>query len=234
MLRRTALLLLALGCLPAAALADQPAPKVLDHLVRVTGGAAATDRLPMVIAIHGLGDRPESFAGLFRGYPGKLRVIIPRAPTPYGRGGTWFRLEKPPSAGMVADMRVSADALAALITQAQTQHPTQGKPIVTGFSQGGMLSYAMAVLYPDAIRGAVPIAGLLPKALWPKAGPIAPIRALHGAADDRVPYSAAEALTIHLVDLKADAQLTPFQGVKHRVPAPVQAAAFEAIEAFTK
>lgn len=234
--------------LPLGALADQPTPAVvktaakapvLDHLVRLTGGAAATDRLPMVIALHGLGDRPESFARLFEGYPGKLRIIVARAPKPYGRGGTWFRLEKPPGAGMTADMRTSAKAVADLIAHAQTRYPTRGKPIVTGFSQGGMLSYAMAVLYPRAIRGAVPIAGLLPKALWPvrvgdKGEAVAPIRALHGTADDRVPYSAAEALTIHLLDLKVDAQLTPFFGVKHRVPPPVRAAAFEAIAAFAK
>ena len=237
--RRPVLLLLLLACLPAMAFADQPTPTplkspVLEHLVRVTGGAASTDRLPMVIAVHGLGDRPESFARLFEGYPGKVRVIVPRAPTPYGRGGTWFRLEKPPGPGMVADMRTSADALAQLIAVAQTRYPTQGKPIVTGFSQGGMLSYAMAVLHPKAIRGAVPIAGLLPKALWPKAGPVAPVRALHGTADNRVPYSAAEALTLHLVDLKIDAQLTPFLDVKHSVPAAVRAAAFEAIKAFAK
>lgn len=234
------LVLLAL-VLPASALADERVvaskAQPLEYLVQVTGGAAPTDRLPMVVAIHGLGDRPEAFTGMFRGYPGKLRIIVPRAPTPYGKhglGGSWFRIERPPSTAMLADMRASAAKLARLITSAQARYPTRGKPIVTGFSQGGMLSFAMAVLYPELIRGAVPIAGLLPKALWPKSGPVAPVRALHGTADNRVPYSAAEALTLHLVDMKVDARLTPFQGVRHRVPTAVRAAAFKAIAEFAK
>ncbi|MGK0358477.1 MAG: hypothetical protein ACI9U2_000766 [Bradymonadia bacterium] len=37
-----------------------------------------------------------------------------------------------------------------------------------------------------------------------------------------------------MLDLKVDAQLTPFFGVKHRVPPPVRAAAFEAIAKFAK
>lgn len=221
----TLLMLVGLAC-------ARPAP--LEHRVYLTGGAQPSETLPMVIAIHGLGDSPARFEGLFRGYPGRLRVIVPRAPTPYGRGGTWFRIERPPGAAMVADMRASTARLAELIQIATARYPTRGKPIVTGFSQGGMLSFAMAIAHPALIRGAIPIAGLLPTVMWPKTGRIAPIRALHGTADDRVPYAAAEALVLHAMDRGADAHLIPFVGVKHQVPRPVRQALFAAIAEWTR
>jgi phospholipase/carboxylesterase len=227
------LLRLCLPLLLLAGLAHARPADPLDHLVLLTGGATASETVPMVIAIHGLGDRPESFQGLFRGYPGKLRVIVPRAPTPYGRGSSWFRIERPPGAAMVSDMRASTEKLAALIRIVTQRYPTRGKPIVTGFSQGGMLSFALAVAHPDAIRGAIPIAGLLPKSMWPTSGKTAPIRALHGTADNRVPYKAAEALVLHLMDRGGDVHLTPFAGVRHQVPPPVRAALYAGIQAWT-
>lgn len=217
----------------AAPASAKDAP-LLDHLVRTTGGAAADARLPMVVAIHGLGDRPEAFIRVLEGYPGRVRLIVPRAPTPYGRGGSWFRIERPPAAAMVSDMRASTAAIDRLIRALTTRYPTRGKPVVTGFSQGGMLSFALATRYPDSIAGAVPIAGMLPKPMWPAKGPIAPIRALHGVADNRVPYQAAEAVVLHLLDLGGDVQLQPFVGVRHRVPAAVRKAAFTAIEGFVR
>ena len=42
-----------------------------------------------------------------------------------------------------------AEEIARLTAQVQKGHPTRGKPILTGFSQGGILSYAMAVLHPE-------------------------------------------------------------------------------------
>ncbi|MEO5731572.1 MAG: hypothetical protein ABI134_18870, partial [Byssovorax sp.] len=54
---------------PSASLpASAPTSRSLEaagvrYLERVTGGAAPEDALPLVIGIHGYGDRPESYAG---------------------------------------------------------------------------------------------------------------------------------------------------------------------------
>lgn len=222
---------LLVGAVAPVAAKDAP---LLEYLVETTGGAKADARLPMVIAIHGLGDRPEAFKRLFTRFPGQVRLIVPRAPLPYGKGTSWFRIERPPGAKMLGDMRSSTARLARLIEVVTRRYPTRGKPVVTGFSQGGMLSFALAVAHPKLIAGAVPVAGMLPRAMWPKVGPVAPIRAVHGTADNRVPYAAAEATVVHLLDLKGDVGLQPFVGVKHRVPGVVRAAAFEAILGFVR
>ena len=63
----------------------------LEYLEVLTGGAAETDAVPIVIAMHGLGDHPETFRLLLDDLPAKARVIFPRAPMPHGPDGfSWF------------------------------------------------------------------------------------------------------------------------------------------------
>jgi phospholipase/carboxylesterase len=61
--------------------------------------------------------------------------------------------------------------------------------VVTGFSQGAMLSYAVIARPEARVFAALPIAGLLPRELWPEARPIGGLMpgvyAFHGAADAR-------------------------------------------------
>ncbi|MFT7521301.1 MAG: hypothetical protein ACI9MC_003452, partial [Kiritimatiellia bacterium] len=37
----------------------------LQYIERVTGGAEASDELPLIVAVHGLGDQPAHFAWIF-------------------------------------------------------------------------------------------------------------------------------------------------------------------------
>ena len=66
-------------------------------------------------------------------------------------------------------------------------HKTKGKPVLVGFSQGGILSFALATRFPDKFHAAFPIAGWLPPSLIPKEkkpGIKYPyIHALHGGKD---------------------------------------------------
>ncbi len=81
------------GGSPEAAATSVPGPTnrpALEYIERVTGGAAEDARLPMITAVHGLGDRPEHFEALFDDLPLRARVILPRAPKPYSGGGSWF------------------------------------------------------------------------------------------------------------------------------------------------
>jgi phospholipase/carboxylesterase len=203
----------------------------------VTGGAQASDPLPMVVAIHGLGDKPSAFVDLFRALPAKVRVVAPAGPSPHGPGFSWFDVRGASNPDSLAPgIAKAADALAAWIAQLAAQRPTVGKPVVTGFSQGGMLSFALAIRHPQLIAAAIPVAGALPKALWPEsavASQLPAITALHGAADTRVPYDGAKLLVAHLETLGWAAKLQSFEGVAHRIPEPVRAALYAAIEAHT-
>ena len=66
---------------PGVVIEPPPLPVAGDlaYLEVVLGGARPEEPLPMIVAIHGLGDEPHNFAGLFDGFPECARLILPRA-----------------------------------------------------------------------------------------------------------------------------------------------------------
>lgn len=178
----------------------------------------------MIVAIHGLGDRPDRFALLDR-YPAPARVVYPRGLSPHGGGYSWFAIDvgraTAPGPETVEGVAQAADALARMIEELTRRHPTRGKPVVTGFSQGGMLSFAIAVRHPSAVAAAIPIAGYLPPPLRPTAAPAghAPLVALHGAADPLIPVTAARESVEALRAAGFRAELIEYPDVPHSVSA---------------
>jgi phospholipase/carboxylesterase len=216
--------------------ASVPEAAGIRYLERTTGGAAASDRLPLVVAIHGLGDRPESFASVFAPLRARARLVVPYGLDPWHDGFSWFPagwLDDPQK--LAHGTSAAADRLAAMITALARARPTAGRPIVTGFSQGGMLSFTLAVLHPEAVGAAFPVGGLLAPPLlpssWP-AGRVEPaIHAFHGADDDRVPVAGARTTVQRLHDLGLGADLHEYPGVRHTIPPAMQADLCRALDA---
>lgn len=195
----------------------------LERLELVTGGARAGDALPLVVAIHGLGDTPRGLLWLFEDFPLPARVVLPRAPTPHAGGASWFPLpwDRGGAAAFERGVAAAAEQLTALLETLARERPTEGRPVVTGFSQGGILAFALATTRPDLVSAAIPIAGTLPRSLWPRALPSGaagvPLRALHGRDDDVLPPGPTEALVAHLRRLGFDAELRLYPGTGHTV-----------------
>lgn len=180
----------------------------------------------LVVLIHGLGDTPEDFsahlAELIAATP--ARFIAPKGVNAYGSGWGWFAFARPleaPPAAVLTQMRSSTQRLAALI-RAQRNKSPNAKVIVVGFSQGGMLSLALALHEPDAVDAVVPIAGWLPKALVPppaslRARQFPPIRAFHGLADSLVPVVPTKTLIDQLQVYDLDAHMQAYAGTEHEI-----------------
>ena len=189
----------------------------------VSGGAEADANLPMVILIHGLGDNPESFEGLVQGFDTPARFIIPRGFDSHGRGWSWFayRGSEQGVEETAAGIAASADKLAPAIEALSQARPTQGKPVVSGFSQGGMLSFTLAVRHGELLSAAYPIGGWLPEPLWPadasQAGSCPPILAFHGEEDERVPLAPTRAGVEHMRGLGYEVELRTYSGLGHSI-----------------
>jgi phospholipase/carboxylesterase len=224
----------------AATAAPVPAAPALEaagieYVVRHAAGAPAEAELPLVVAIHGFGDRPESFAQVLGGYPRPARLVFPRGIDRHGGGFSWFPIDPraPDADGVEEGVRAATQRLAAAIAALRDRYPTRGKPIVTGFSQGGMLSFAIAVAHPDLVALAVPVAGWLPPGLWPGPAPegAPPIVGLHGDADAILRLEPTREAVRALRNAGWPAELVEYPGVGHHVDAAMQRELFRRIVA---
>jgi len=193
----------------------------LEFLEFTTAGAPADAPLPMLVAIHGLGDEPVNFSNLLRDLSVPARVIVPRGIDTYEPGWSWFplRARDPDVDALAEGMMVAADLIAKSVESLAAQRPTQGKPVVTGFSQGGMLSFALATKHGQLFSAAVPVSGWLPPPLWPDAGTpaatIPPVIALHGTEDPALRYSKTVECIEVLTKRGVEASLIAYPGVPH-------------------
>lgn len=187
----------------------------IPYLERVTGGARAEDRLPMIVVLHPMGGDPAGMVPLLSGYRGRARLVFPSGKP---RGGMYFWFDSPRADGAAEEYVHEVDRLMALLKVLTNAHPTEGRPFVTGFSQGGTMTFALAATHPDAIAGAFPVSGLLPPSLYPSttsSSKLPPVVAFHGAADLAVPIAAARASITALQGAGYTAELHEYPGLEH-------------------
>jgi phospholipase/carboxylesterase len=196
----------------------------IDYLEVVPEGFEHVDAtLPMLIFIHGRGDRPRTPAGPFMGLEEPVRLIIPRAPETLGDGFSWLPVSarRGESQELLDGIRSTSAHLANAIEMLVNRHPTLGTPIVMGFSQGGMLSFALAVHHPEVVGAAFPLAGWLPPSLMPDGQRphtrYPAIRALHGEDDPILPVSRTEVSARDLTDMGFEVELETYEDVPHRM-----------------
>ena len=163
----------------------------------------------------------------------RARLILPYGLEPYGEGFSWFSDWKD-EAELADGTRHAADRLAAMIDELARRRPTTGRAVITGFSQGGILSFTLAVLHPESVGAAFPVSGLLATPLWPIAWPPGRekplVRAFHGTDDNRVPIAGARATVRRLKDVGLDAELAEYPGVTHTTTAEMRRDLVRAIE----
>jgi phospholipase/carboxylesterase len=170
---------------------------------------------PLVVALHGRGGRPEKLAWLWDDFPQPIQVALVQGPERFGWGWEWFDWPR----------GTSDDALAAAVGAAEDKlWPTivalahGRKVIVTGFSQGAMVAYALAARHPDEIAYAFPISGGAPHHLFPRnPARTAPVYALHGTDDDVIPVYFARATVAAFRDSGGKAELREFAATGHTI-----------------
>ena len=178
----------------------------------IVAPADAPPDAPIVLALHGRGDRGERFARLAEQLRLPLRFVVGDAPMPWGaRGGRrWFDMKSPdlPAqlSARVADLVSLADVVAARWPQAPT-------PILLGFSQGAMLSLQALAQRPDRFAGVIALSGslLVTEGLTPaKAG--RPALITTGTKDRVVPSARSRAAAAALEALGHQVDTLEFEG----------------------
>lgn len=209
------------------------APTAPIYIERVTGGGRADEALPLIFAIHGYGDRPEDFSRVASGFPAKARWIFLRGFEPMGNGHAWFpiRFRDGRAEALAVGLQQASERVAKEISKLKRERPTKGPVLVTGFSQGGMLSFALAVQAEPVVDAAFPVGGWLPDVMIPSEGrSTVPIVALHGADDRVVPFEATRSMIERLKPRVVELEFVPFEGVGHSISPEMHAALFAAIQ----
>ncbi len=190
------------------------------YLEHMTGGARPGERVPMIVALHPMGGDPATFLPMLRRYRRRARIILPYG-HPNGGMYIWYDSVRDDVAAPLVTRE--ADRIAAALSALVAARPTVGKPLVTGFSQGGIMTFALAVTHPEALAAAFPISGLLPPSLYPSAAlssrprpaTLPAVIAFHGASDLAVPTQGARASIAELRRAGYTAQLREYAGVEH-------------------
>jgi phospholipase/carboxylesterase len=163
----------------------------------------------LVVGLHGRGDTPEGFSGLFSDFPMRAEVVLPQGQLTFNFGWQWFDWAHDIDEAELARRVGEAEAK---LWPTLVVHARGRKMIIVGFSQGAVLAYALAARHPDEIVAAFPVSGAFPRPLWPT-GESAPVHALHGTADAMLPID----LSREAVKAFPQADLTEFPDVGHTI-----------------
>lgn len=172
-----------------------------------------------LIALHWSGSTPGELAAALEPLVADLpvRLVLPRGTLPRRDGWSWF----PP--GYYTDPDARAELLAATADRLAAELPDE-PVVVTGLSQGGDLSFALAARHPDRVRAALPLLGLFPEPLWPAdGGRVPPIHAFHGEDDAQVPIATARATAAGLAARGVPVTLHTYPGADHDFPPAMRA-----------
>ena len=167
---------------------------MLKSVLRVPSARPDDVPLPLVLVMHGRGADANDLADLapMLDPPGGARFVFPNAPKPFEAapgmtfGYTWF--EGWPPRG--ASLQESRALLLELIDELVARYPTPpGKLIISGFSQGGLMSIDVGYRTAQPLAAIVVMSGAIAEADAPdfEAKKDVPVLIVHGTEDDMIP-----------------------------------------------
>jgi len=182
----------------------------LDYLLFVPQNvsAAVNGKFPLILSLHGIGERGSDLSELKRdGLPKILdgntefpfMVLSPQCP----ETTEWYydRTDR-------LTLQTLQDVIAA--------YPVDTNRIyVTGYSMGGIGTWDFTIRYPDKIAAILPIAFRAETGWNVAAMKSVPVRAFHGENDDVIPLQSAQNLVNAFIKIGGQIDFTTYPGTGH-------------------
>jgi phospholipase/carboxylesterase len=142
-------------------------------LYHITRPSTLTENAPLLIMMHGYGSDENDLFSFAKELPEELFIISVRAPYPmHPYGNAWYAINFEEEKGKWSDNEQaiqSRDLIAKFINQAtEAYHVNKNNVTLLGFSQGCILSYAVALTYPEKIKNIIALSGYVNKDILPE------------------------------------------------------------------
>lgn len=171
------------------------APLSLEHLIKPS--ASTEGNAPVIFLLHGYGSNEEDLFSFAPELPPEYTVISVRAPhrmEPFGYA--WYAIHFNAQQGKWSDDEQaiqSREKILEFINEACETYQLDRKNInLIGFSQGAVLSYAIALSYPEKIKRVIALSGyineeILIEGYQAKDHKKLQVYASHGQVDEVIP-----------------------------------------------
>ncbi|WP_370476689.1 alpha/beta hydrolase [Tamlana flava] len=168
----------------------------LEHITRKS---TLAKNAPLLIMLHGYGSDENDLFSFASELPEELFIISVKAPyslPPFGNA--WYAINFDAEKGKWSDnkqAKQSRDLIAIFIDEAIAAYPVDKNNVnLLGFSQGSILSYAVALTYPEKVKNIVALSGYINKDILPEDVETRDYGHLnfycsHGSADQVIPVS---------------------------------------------
>lgn len=168
-----------------------------SDLYYISRKSVLSDNAPLLIMCHGYGSDENDLFSFASELPEELFIISLRAPYPMQPyGNAWYAINFDAVQGKWSDneqAKESVDAISQFIDYAVYTYPVNPNNVtLLGFSQGTILSCAVALNYPKKVKNIVALSGYLNKEILPETVENSEVSHLnffcsHGSVDQVIP-----------------------------------------------
>lgn len=136
----------------------------LHHIIKEPG--VKREKSPVIILLHGYGSDANDLFAFASELPEELLVISAQAPYPMPPyGNAWYAINFNSTQGKFSDnvqAVKSRDLILKFIDEVIENYPVDPDNInLLGFSQGTILSYAVAISHPEKVKNVVALSGYI-------------------------------------------------------------------------
>ena len=124
------------------------------------------DKNPLLLLLHGYGSNEADLFSFAAELPDEYYIVSARAPYDMQYGSyAWYAINFDADENKFSDheqAKVSRDLIATFIDELLVTYPIDASQVsLIGFSQGAILSYAVALSYPEKVQKIVAMSGYL-------------------------------------------------------------------------
>ncbi len=143
----------------------------LEYLVRQP--KTAIENPPLLILLHGYGSNEHDLFSFADELPDELLIVSARAPLTLMPGSyAWYAIHFDNTDGKFSDIpqaKRARETIAAFINEVKAEFQVDSNnTFLVGFSQGTILSYAVALNYPEKVQHVVALSGYINNELLPE------------------------------------------------------------------